>query len=131
MRCRVPLRWRVQLRYDGSECDYGASRPDARAAEIIVRPDAPPPSPNAVDSPDLYFLKKGPLTAILQRPMSYRIGKTRDSITVPAGFVAEFASIPRALWSELSPVGEHKRRRSSTTICTGSSRVNGKRRTIS
>jgi hypothetical protein len=41
--------------------------------------------------------------------MSYQIGRTRDSITVPAGFVAEFASIPRALWSELSPVGEHTR----------------------
>ena len=40
--------------------------------------------------------------------MSYQIGKTRDSITVPAGFVTEFASIPRVLWSELSPVGEHK-----------------------
>ena len=41
--------------------------------------------------------------------MSYRIGTTRDSITVPAGFVADFASIPRFLWSELSPVGEHAR----------------------
>ena len=28
---------------------------------------------------------------------------------MPAGFVTEFASIPRALWSELSPVGEHER----------------------
>ena len=79
-----------------------------RTAELVVRPEAPPPSPNAVDSPDLHFLKKGPPTAILQRPMSYRIGQSRDSIVVPAGFVTEFASIPRALWSELSPVGEHK-----------------------
>jgi hypothetical protein len=79
------------------------------ATELIVRPDATPPPPNAVDSPDLYFLKKGPLTAILQRPMAYQIGNTRDSITVPAGFVTEFASVPRALWSELSPVGEHQR----------------------
>jgi hypothetical protein len=78
-----------------------------RTADIIVRPEAPPPPPSAVDSPDLYFLKNGPLTAVLQRPMSYQIGKTRDSIVVPAGFVTEFASIPRALWSELSPVGEH------------------------
>ena len=80
-----------------------------RPAEIIVRPDAPPPPPSTVDSPDLYFLKKAPLAAIVQRPMSYQIGKTRDSITVPAGFVTEFTSIPRALWSELSPVGEHER----------------------
>jgi len=79
-----------------------------KATEIVVRPDAPPPPPNAVDSPDLYFLKKGPLAAVLQRPMSYQIGNTRDSIVVPAGFVTEFASVPRLLWSELSPVGEHK-----------------------
>jgi hypothetical protein len=80
-----------------------------RSGEIIVRPDAPPQPPTAVDSPDLSFLKQGPLAAILQRPMSYQIGKTRDSITVPAGFVTDFASIPRALWTELSPVGEHER----------------------
>jgi hypothetical protein len=79
------------------------------ANEIIIRPDAPPPQPSAVDSPDLTFLKQGPLAAILQRPMSYRIGGTRDSIVVPAGFVAQFASIPRYLWSELSPVGEQQR----------------------
>jgi len=80
-----------------------------RTTEIIVRPDAPPPPPNAVDSPDLFFLKKGPLAAVLQRPMSYQIGQSRDSIVVPAGFVTDFASIPRVLWSELSPVGEHMR----------------------
>lgn len=79
-----------------------------RATEIVVRPDALPQSPTGVDSPDLYFLKQGPLSAVLQRPMSYQIGKTRDSITVPAGFVTEFASVPRSLWSELSPVGEHE-----------------------
>jgi hypothetical protein len=80
-----------------------------RAAEITVRPDAPPPPPNGVDSPELHFLKQGPLAAILQRPMSFRIGTTRDSIVVPAGFVADFASIPRSLWTALSPVGEHAR----------------------
>jgi hypothetical protein len=80
-----------------------------KAGELTVRPDAPPPSPNAVDSPDLYFLKNGALTAIVQRPMSYHIGTTRDSIGVPAGFVTEFTSVPRALWPELSPVGEHQR----------------------
>ena len=79
-----------------------------RATELVVRPEAPSPSPNAVDSPDLQFLKKGPLAAILQRPMSYQIGNTRDSIVVPAGFVTEFASVPRALWSELSPADEHR-----------------------
>ena len=78
------------------------------ASEIVVRPDAPPQPPSGVDSPDLYFLKSGPLTAVLQRSMSHQIGKTRDSIVVPAGFVTDFVSIPRFLWSELSPVGEHK-----------------------
>jgi hypothetical protein len=79
------------------------------ATEIVVRPEAPPARPSAVDSPDLYFLKAGPLAAVLQRPMSYQIGNTRDSIVVPAGFVADFTSIPRPLWSELSPAGEHRR----------------------
>ena len=79
-----------------------------KAAELIVRPDVATPPPNAIDTPDLVFLKKGPLTAILQRPMAYQIGKTGDSIIVPAGFVTDFASIPRFLWTELSPVGEHK-----------------------
>jgi Protein of unknown function (DUF1353) len=79
-----------------------------RAGELVVRPEAPPPSPSGVDSPDLHFLKAGPLAVILQRSLWYRIGDSRDSIVVPAGFVAEFTSIPRALWSELSPVGEHR-----------------------
>ena len=43
-----------------------------RAADITVRPDALPPPPNGVDSPELHFLKQGPLAAILQRPISYR-----------------------------------------------------------
>jgi hypothetical protein len=80
-----------------------------RAGELLIRPDAPPPAPNAVDTPDLSFLKTGPLTVVLQRPLSHQIGRTRDSITVPAGFVADFLSIPRSLWTELSPVGEHER----------------------
>jgi hypothetical protein len=75
--------------------------------ELVVRPDAPAPA--GVDSPDLSFLKAGPLTAIVQRPISFPLGTTRDSITVPAGFVTDFSSIPRALWPELSPVGAHAR----------------------
>jgi hypothetical protein len=80
-----------------------------RAGELVIRPEAPPATPSAVDSPDLSFLKQGALAAILQRPMTYRIGASRDSIVVPAGFVAELASIPRSLWPELSPLGEHQR----------------------
>lgn len=83
--------------------------PTRRAGEIIVRPEAPQQTPNGVDSPHLSFLKNGPLTAILQRPLSHQIGRTRDSITVPVGFVTDFASIPRYLWTELSPMAEHQR----------------------
>ena len=43
-----------------------------RAADITVRPDALPPPPNDVDSPELHPLMQGQLAAILQRPISYR-----------------------------------------------------------
>jgi hypothetical protein len=89
--------------------DAAPRAPAPGVTDLVVRPDAPPSPPSGVDSPDLNFLKQGPLTAILQRPISLQIGTTRDSITVPAGFVTGFSSIPRALWPELSPVGEHQR----------------------
>jgi hypothetical protein len=105
----VPAR-RDTLMTPATRADYAPRvSTTAPATELIVRPDAPPPPPNAVDSPDLSFLKKGPLTAILQRPMAYQVGNTRDTITVPAGFVTGFASVPRFLWTELSPVGAHGR----------------------
>jgi hypothetical protein len=90
--------------------DIVASRTTTpNSTDLIVRPDAPPQTPNGVDSPNLSFLKQGPLTAILQRPISFQFGNTKDSITVPAGFVTDFTSVPRALWPELSPAGEHQR----------------------
>jgi hypothetical protein len=108
------------------DVDSGATRPvartrpdsavRARSAQVGAAPgrtDTPAPGlPSAavpVDSPDLSFLKTGPLTAIVQRPISLPIGTTGDTITVPAGYVAEFSSIPRSLWTELSPTGEHAR----------------------
>ena len=84
-----------------------APRNTPSSTDLVVRNDAT--LPTGVDSPDLSFLKNGPLTAIVQRPISLPIGTTRDSITVPAGFVTDFTSVPRALWPELSPVGEHQR----------------------
>lgn len=80
-----------------------------RPGELVVRPNAPPPAPSATDSPDLHFLKQGALTAIVQRPIVYRFGNARDSVVVPAGFAADFTSVPRPLWTELSPAGEHAR----------------------
>jgi hypothetical protein len=86
------------------------SRPAApRADELVIRPNAPPSTPSATDTPELNYLEKGSLAAIVLRPIAYRIGTGGDSIVVPAGFVADFASVPRSLWSELSPVGEHAR----------------------
>lgn len=61
-----------------------------------------------IESPDFVFVKRGPLTAILRTDMPYQIGDTRDSIIVPSGFVTDFASIPRALWSRISPVDDYK-----------------------
>jgi hypothetical protein len=77
--------------------------------ELVIRPNAPPSIPAAADTPELNFLDKGSLTAIVLSPIAYQIGTGGDSIVVPAGFVADFASVPRALWAELSPVGEHAR----------------------
>ncbi len=43
-------------------------------------------------------------------PMGYVIGSTNDQITVPKGFVTDFASIPQSLWSlGLSPHGQYSR----------------------
>ena len=87
-----------------------ANAPDApRLGELVVRPDAPPPAPSAADTPDLRYLKQGALTAIVQRPIVYRFGSSRDSVVVPAGFAADFTSVPRSMWTELSPAGEHAR----------------------
>ena len=42
--------------------------------------------------------------------MEYVIGSTRERISVPKGFVTDFASIPKGLWSiGLSPHGQYSR----------------------
>lgn len=47
---------------------------------------------------------------ILLEALNYQIGDTDDILTVPAGFVTDFASIPKALWSlGLSPHGRYSR----------------------
>lgn len=43
-------------------------------------------------------------------PLEYIIGSTSDRIVVPKGFVTDFASIPKPLWSlGLSPHGQYSR----------------------
>lgn len=47
---------------------------------------------------------------ITLEPMEYVIGNTQEKIVVPKGFVTDFASIPKGLWSlGLSPHGQYSR----------------------
>ena len=51
-------------------------------------------------------------TWVALRPMVYSIGDTADKIIVPAGFVTDLASIPRAFWGPplfLTPAGQYSR----------------------
>lgn len=44
---------------------------------------------------------------IVREPLTYTIGVSADSITVPAGFVTDFASIPQALQSIIKQNGPY------------------------
>ncbi len=44
---------------------------------------------------------------VLHTDLIYRVGNTRDSIVVPAGFVTDFASIPKELQSVFSALGPY------------------------
>lgn len=46
---------------------------------------------------------------ILLEPMEYQVGTTEAVITIPAGFVTDYASIPRPLWSIYSPHDQYSR----------------------
>lgn len=46
---------------------------------------------------------------ILLEPMIYVIGDTKSFITIPAGFVTDYASIPRPLWGLYSPHDQYSR----------------------
>ena len=85
-----------------------ARGPAPGATHLVIRPETPTPlpSPKAVDSLNFHFLKGGPFPAILRQSLVFR-PSVQDSIVVPAGFVVELTSIPRALWSEISLLGEH------------------------
>jgi hypothetical protein len=44
---------------------------------------------------------------IVTEPISYRVGKTNYEVIVPAGFVTDFASTPRSVWSIFPPFGKY------------------------
>jgi hypothetical protein len=46
---------------------------------------------------------------VLVKPFTYRIGTSNYQITVPPGFVTDFASIPAAFRAMVSPSGQHGR----------------------
>ena len=46
--------------------------------------------------------------SVLMADLSYRIGTSDFVIVVPAGFVTDFASTPRAIWSVLPPTGRYQ-----------------------
>ena len=46
--------------------------------------------------------------SVLMADLAYRIGDTSHIVVVPAGFVTDFASVPRAFWAVLPPFGRHQ-----------------------
>jgi hypothetical protein len=46
--------------------------------------------------------------SVLMADLRYRIGKSNFTVVVPAGFVTDFASTPRAIWGVLPPVGSYQ-----------------------
>ena len=46
--------------------------------------------------------------SVLMEDLKYRIGETKYVIVVPAGFVTDFASTPRAIWAVLPPFGPYQ-----------------------
>jgi hypothetical protein len=46
--------------------------------------------------------------SVLTTPLRYQIGQSAFTITVPAGFVTDFASTPRAIWAILPPTGRYQ-----------------------
>lgn len=65
-------------------------------------PSSPVPSPSVRPSGNNRAF-------ILLEPLVYEIGSSGRSITVPAGFVTDYASIPEALWSIYSPHDQYSR----------------------
>lgn len=65
-------------------------------------PQATPPSPLTASFAD-------EVHSVTFRPLGYRVGETETVIEVPAGFVTDYASIPRAFWQFLPVHGRYGR----------------------
>lgn len=61
-----------------------------------------------VPAPGIMLFNEG-TNAILTMDLTYEMAHTGLKITVPMGFVTDFASVPRPFWSALSPIGKHGR----------------------
>ena len=46
--------------------------------------------------------------SVLSKTLTYQIGQSMFTISVPAGFVTDFASTPRAIWAILPPTGRYQ-----------------------
>jgi hypothetical protein len=58
-----------------------------------------------LDNRDAPAIRAGRSLWALQRDLSYTTGPEGDTITVPAGFVTDLASVPRIVWSFYPPDG--------------------------
>lgn len=58
-----------------------------------------------LDNKDAPATRAGRSLWALQRPLAYRAGDADERIVVPAGFVTDLASVPRAVWSFYPPDG--------------------------
>jgi hypothetical protein len=71
---------------------------------VAYSPLAPAPQP--IPAVDFRPFSDG-MHWIVRQPLTYTIGVSQDSITVPAGFVTDFASIPQALQSIIRANGPY------------------------
>ena len=66
--------------------------------QVTLHAQLPPPAPTVQPFGDGAYW-------VVAKPFTYRIGDTAHEITVPAGFVTDFASIPFIFRAVLSPTG--------------------------
>ena len=69
--------------------------------------------------------------SVLTQDLQYRVLQTTFVIVVPTGFVTDFASTPRALWSVIPPIGRYRWRPWFTIFCIGTRVAHAVRRTRS
>ena len=44
---------------------------------------------------------------VLQEPLKYKHPETKQEVSIPRGFVTDFASVPRLFWAALPPCGAY------------------------